>query len=87
MAALFLDLDNFKEVNDSFGHIVGDELLQAVATRLYTALREPDTVGRIGGDEFVVLVGGPSLAAGPEIVAEHLLDVIRTLPSTSVAAM
>ena len=80
MAALFLDLDNFKEVNDSFGHMVGDELLQAVATRLYTAVREADTVGRIGGDEFVVLVSGASLAAGPEIVAQHLLDVIRDTP-------
>ncbi len=80
MAALFLDIDNFKEVNDSLGHIVGDELLQAVATRLYTALREADTVGRIGGDEFVVLVGSPSMAQGAEIVAEHLLEVIRTIP-------
>jgi diguanylate cyclase (GGDEF)-like protein/PAS domain S-box-containing protein len=80
MAALFLDLDNFKEVNDSFGHLVGDELLQAVATRLYTAVREADTVGRIGGDEFVVLVSGASLAAGPEIVAQHLLDVVRDTP-------
>jgi diguanylate cyclase (GGDEF)-like protein/PAS domain S-box-containing protein len=80
MAVLFLDIDNFKEVNDSLGHIVGDELLQAVATRLYTALREADTVGRIGGDEFVVLVGGSSLARGAETVAEHLLEVIRTTP-------
>ncbi len=80
MAALFLDLDNFKEVNDSFGHMVGDGLLQAVATRLYTAVRQADTVGRIGGDEFVVLVSGASLAAGPEIVAQQLLDVIRDTP-------
>ncbi len=80
MAVLFLDIDNFKEVNDSLGHIVGDELLQAVATRLYTALREADTVGRIGGDEFVVLVGGSSLEGGAEVVAEHLLEVIRTTP-------
>jgi diguanylate cyclase (GGDEF)-like protein/PAS domain S-box-containing protein len=80
MAVLFLDLDNFKEVNDSLGHIIGDELLQSVATRLYTALREADIVGRIGGDEFVVLVGGSSLAEGTEIVADHLLNVIRSTP-------
>ena len=50
------------------------------ATRLYTALREADTVARIGGDEFVVLVGGLSSAHGAEIVAENLLEVIRTTP-------
>jgi diguanylate cyclase (GGDEF)-like protein/PAS domain S-box-containing protein len=80
MAVLFVDLDNFKEVNDSFGHIVGDDLLQAVATRLGSAVRDVDTLGRIGGDEFVVLVAGSSLTAGPEIVAHHILDVIRATP-------
>jgi diguanylate cyclase (GGDEF)-like protein/PAS domain S-box-containing protein len=80
MAVLFVDLDNFKEVNDSFGHIVGDELLQAVASRLSTAVRDVDTLGRIGGDEFVVLVAGASLTGGPEIVAQHVLDIIRATP-------
>jgi diguanylate cyclase (GGDEF)-like protein/PAS domain S-box-containing protein len=80
MAVFFVDLDNFKEVNDSFGHIVGDELLQAVATRIGTAVRDVDTLGRIGGDEFVVLVAGASLTAGPEVVAQHVLDVIRSTP-------
>jgi diguanylate cyclase (GGDEF)-like protein len=76
-AALFIDLDGFKDVNDSFGHATGDRLLQAVAARLATTLRDSDTVGRLGGDEFVALVEGPSLAAGPEVVAERLLAVLR----------
>jgi diguanylate cyclase (GGDEF)-like protein len=77
-AVLFLDLDGFKEVNDTLGHGVGDQLLCSVASRLATALRSNDTVGRLGGDEFVVLTDGLSLDAGPEVVAERLLDVLRS---------
>lgn len=76
-AALFIDLDGFKDINDTLGHGTGDRLLQAVAARLATALRDSDTIGRLGGDEFVVLVEGAALDAGPELVGERLLDVLR----------
>jgi diguanylate cyclase (GGDEF)-like protein len=76
IAALFVDLDNFKAVNDSFGHAVGDELLRAVAARLTAVVRESDAVGRLGGDEFVVIAGELSLASGPLLIAERLLETL-----------
>jgi diguanylate cyclase (GGDEF)-like protein len=76
-AALYIDLDDFKNVNDSLGHEVGDRLLAAVATRMASTLREADTIGRMGGDEFVVLIDGSEPMVAPELVAERLLDVLR----------
>ncbi len=78
VAALFLDLDNFKDINDTLGHRAGDELLVSVGVRLKSAVRENDTVGRLGGDEFVVLADGVSLEAGVDVVADRLLDVLAT---------
>ena len=76
-AALFIDLDGFKGVNDTLGHAVGDHLLRAVTARLVVTMRESDSVGRLGGDEFIVLVDGATMDAGPELVAERLLSVLR----------
>jgi diguanylate cyclase (GGDEF)-like protein len=78
VAALFVDLDGFKEVNDTLGHGAGDQLLKAVAERLSGVMRESDGIGRLGGDEFIVLVDGDAVSEGPESVASRLLDVLRT---------
>jgi diguanylate cyclase (GGDEF)-like protein len=77
VAALFIDLDNFKSINDTLGHGVGDELLRATAARLDGVIRGADTLGRLGGDEFVVISEDVSMAAGPELIAERLLEALR----------
>ena len=77
VAALFIDLDNFKAINDTLGHDAGDELLRAVAARLDGVVRDTDALGRLGGDEFVVIAEELSLAAGPELIAERLLEALK----------
>jgi diguanylate cyclase (GGDEF)-like protein len=77
VAALFIDIDNFKAINDTLGHSVGDELLCAVVARLRGVVRQVDALGRLGGDEFVVVAEELSLAAGPELVAERLIDALK----------
>lgn len=76
-ALIFLDLDKFKPINDNFGHATGDRLLQEVAQRLRDAIRASDTVGRIGGDEFVVLM--PELAGSGDALglAEKIRSILR----------
>lgn len=73
LALLFLDLDNFKHINDSLGHAVGDKLLQSVADRLCACVRGSDTVSRQGGDEFVVLVTEDKFAEKAALVADKIL--------------
>jgi diguanylate cyclase (GGDEF)-like protein len=77
VAALFVDLDNFKAINDTLGHGMGDELLRAVAARLDGVVRDIDALGRLGGDEFVIVAEGMSLDSGPEMIAERLLDALK----------
>ena len=76
LALLFLDLDNFKHINDSLGHGVGDQLLQAVALRLSACVRSSDTVSRLGGDEFVVLLSEDNSAEDAARTAEKILNAL-----------
>ncbi len=78
IAVLFLDLDDFKKINDTLGHDCGDQLLVQAARRLRDAVREGDTVARLGGDEFIVLLGGLADAADASPVATNLLECFRT---------
>ncbi|SHI77549.1 PAS domain S-box-containing protein/diguanylate cyclase (GGDEF) domain-containing protein [Malonomonas rubra DSM 5091] len=76
-ALLFVDLDQFKPVNDTFGHEAGDRLLQQVAKRMQSTMRESDTVARIGGDEFAVLLQNVEDQAAVRQACEHLLIALR----------
>ncbi len=76
LAVFLIDLDHFKELNDTFGHVKGDQVLQQVARRLIGALRQSDTVARMGGDEFCVILENIAQAADAANVAGKLLEVI-----------
>jgi diguanylate cyclase (GGDEF)-like protein len=73
IAVLYIDLDKFKPVNDTFGHKVGDDVLVEVANRLKTGIREGDSVGRLGGDEFAVLLNMIRDAASAGMVAQKII--------------
>jgi diguanylate cyclase (GGDEF)-like protein len=93
VALMYLDLDNFKEINDSLGHTVGDQLLQSTAKRLQACVRHSDTVSRYGGDEFVVVLSEIEAAqdaaraaekllkamAAPHLIGEHRLDITLSI--------
>ncbi|MEZ4270745.1 MAG: diguanylate cyclase [Myxococcota bacterium] len=78
LAVMFLDLDGFKQINDNFGHARGDELLVAVAERLQQCLRKSDTLARIGGDEFAVVVESIGQAGDATSKAQKLIDALST---------
>jgi diguanylate cyclase (GGDEF)-like protein len=78
VALLFIDLDHFKEVNDAYGHQVGDELLVSVAERIGGAIRPADTLARISGDEFVILCEDLEEVEQVEIVASRIVDALGT---------
>jgi diguanylate cyclase (GGDEF)-like protein/PAS domain S-box-containing protein len=78
VAVLFLDLDNFKTINDSLGHDAGDRLLQAVAQRIVKSTRSSDTVARLGGDEFAVLLERLASPTEAQRVAEALIETLAT---------
>jgi len=72
MAVLFIDLDHFKHINDSLGHLIGDQILKAVAQRVALCIRNSDTVSRQGGDEFIVLLSEVNRAEDAELIAEKI---------------
>ena len=75
--AMFIDLDHFKEVNDRFGHLAGDALLAEAATRLRAAVRPDDVVGRLGGDEFLVLIFREMSEIGTAKLAERIISALE----------
>jgi len=77
LAVLFLDLDRFKVINDSLGHNIGDQLLQAVAARVQACVRDSDTVARLGGDEFTIMIPGLVRSEDAAPVAQKILEAVR----------
>ena len=87
LAVLFLDIDGFKQINDRFGHKVGDDMLRAVSECLVGSVRQNDTVCRLGGDEFVVLLPEIAGAADAGLVAQKLVARLAAMGETQGAAV
>ncbi len=87
LSAIMLDLDNFKEINDSFGHGAGDQVLRVVAQRCRASIRVVDILGRYGGDEFAILLPGADLREAREIAERIRLGVIQSLVPTDRGAV
>ena len=77
LSVMFLDLDRFKNINDTLGHMMGDKLLQIVADRLKKCLRECDTLARIGGDEFTILLPEIHSKSDSELIANKIIDTLK----------
>ncbi len=75
-ALLFIDLDHFKEINDSLGHAVGDEILKTVTSRLEETIRDEDTIARLGGDEFTVILEDLDQIQDASLIATKILDIL-----------
>jgi len=75
-ALLFIDLDHFKEINDSLGHAVGDLILQEVANRLQSAIRQEDVLARLGGDEFTIIIEGLSEGGNVTVIAQKIIELL-----------
>ena len=78
IVVLFCDLDGFKEVNDTYGHAVGDRVLQEIARRLETSVRETDLLARYGGDEFTVLLADDETPATVSVLVARLTGALST---------
>ena len=76
IAILFLDLDHFKEINDSLGHAVGDDILKIVTNRLNSTIRNEDSIARLGGDEFVIMLDGLTQGQNASLLAQKILEVL-----------
>lgn len=87
LAVLYLDLDNFKEVNDNYGHSAGDEVLRTMADRLGHSVRAADTVGRLGGDEFIVLLNAINYPDAAFSVAEKIRAALSDPYELSIATL
>jgi diguanylate cyclase (GGDEF)-like protein/PAS domain S-box-containing protein len=82
VALMLVDLDEFKVINDTYGHLTGDYVLRTVAKRIQESVRETDTVARLGGDEFVVVLVGQRSTEDPAVVAEKMLGAItQSIPA------